>query len=140
MNEKGSWRNPTLSRVKVGMLIRLVLALLTTCGSIALAWTLLNPHDNVQASGIAEVATATYPWGVAQDGTHVWVAEPGCKLTPTCSILVQGFIGKYFIAHPLYGKVDFQEPSGYSSPAFVAPDGHGNIWFTEPTTDAIGEL
>src|SRR5438874_10768261 len=111
MHENGFWGNARLSGTKVGMIVRLVLALLTTFGSIALAWTLLNPYDNAQASGIVEAGTATYPWGLAQDGTHIWVAEPGCKLTPTCSIVTLGTIGEYSLVHPTSGRIDYPEPT-----------------------------
>src|SRR5690242_17956330 len=103
MNENGSWGKARSSGAKVGMIVRLVLALLTTFGSVALAWTLLNPYDNAQATGIVEAATTMTPWGLAQDGKHIWVAEPGCNLAPTCSTPMQGTIGKYFLAHPTNG-------------------------------------
>ena len=101
----------------MGMIVRIALALFATLGSVALAWTLLNPHDSARATGLVEVATTTYPWGLAQDGTHIWVAEPGCDLTPTCSTAMPGIIGKYFLAHPTYGKVDFPEPHDDATPA-----------------------
>jgi hypothetical protein len=122
------------------MIVRIAFALFTTFGSVALAWTLLNPHEDAHATAIVELATATYPWGLVQDGTHIWVAEPGCDLAPTCATIMTGTIGEYFMAHPTYGKKEFTEPAGFSSPAFVALDGKGNLWFTEPTTDSIGEL
>ncbi|HYU73086.1 MAG TPA: hypothetical protein VEL31_10440, partial [Ktedonobacteraceae bacterium] len=31
-------------------------------------------------------------------------------------------------------------PQGYSSPLFVAVDADGNVWFTQPSTDALGEF
>ena len=122
-------------RVRIGLLTALVIA-----GSIALALTFLNPHQNARASTAIETATTTNPWGLVQDGTHVWVAEPGCDLAPKCQTAFQSVIGEYSLATPGSGEKDFTEPSGYSSPGFLVLDGSGNIWFTEPTTDAIGEL
>src|SRR5207245_11115497 len=35
---------------------------------------------------------------------------------------------------------DVQELPGYTNPVFVAVDAQGHVWFTEPNSDAIGEL
>src|SRR5436305_15095252 len=105
MHENNSWGTTRLAGVKVGIIVRMALALLSTFGSVALAWTLLNPHEQAEATGIVEAGTTLYPWGLVQDGKHIWVAEPGCNLTPTCSTAIQGTIGKYFLAHPTFGKV-----------------------------------
>ena len=122
-------------KVRIGLLTALVIA-----GSIALALTFLNPHQNARASTVIETGTTTNPWGLVQDGTHIWVAEPGCDLSPKCGSTFTSVIGEYSLANPGSGEKDFSEPTGYSSPGFLALDGSGNIWFTEPTTDAIGEL
>ncbi len=59
--------------------------------------------------------------------------------THSVAVPVQGVIAEY--SDPAFSWVnDYAEPSGYSSPLFVAVDGSGNIWFTEPMTAAIGEL
>src|SRR5205085_2892348 len=113
-----------------------------TFGSIALALTLLNPHDNARATGVVEIGTNKNPWGLVQDGTHIWVAEPGCDLGPKCKTLFPGTIGEYTQTNPPTLVANFTEPStgGFTSPGFVAVDGKGNIWFTEPASDAIGEF
>jgi len=87
-----------------------------------------------------QVATALTPWGIALDYKHgfVWVAEPGCTPNPKCPSIMQGNLSQYAISD---GKfiTDFNEPGGFSSPLFVVLDGAGNVWFTEPSTDSLGE-
>jgi streptogramin lyase len=86
-------------------------------------------------------ATALAPWGIALDYLHgfVWVAEPGCEPQPRCQSTIQGVLGQYALSD---GNLiaNFNEPAGYSSPLFVAVDGDGNVWFTQPNNDAIGEF
>ena len=122
-------------KVRIGFL-----TLLVTLGSIALALTFVSPHQNARATTAVETNTTTNPWGLVQDGTHIWVAEPGCDLAPKCQTTFAGIIGEYSLTTPGSGEKDFTEPAGYSSPGFLALDGKGNIWFTEPTSDGIGEL
>ena len=70
--------NSQSSSVKMGMIVRLILSLLATLGSIALAWTVINP-PRALASGIIETPTQANPWDVAIDTFgRAWVAEPGC--------------------------------------------------------------
>ncbi|GAC1345192.1 MAG: hypothetical protein NVSMB27_07080 [Ktedonobacteraceae bacterium] len=126
--------------VRRGMIVRLSLMVLVTFGSVALTWLLLHTPQHAQAATPLQVATTKEPEGLVQDGTNVWVAEPGCDLeiTSTCSTAFQGIIGRYSLANP-NTHTDFTEPANFSSPAFLALDGQGNIWFTEPTTNSIGE-
>src|SRR5437588_6198633 len=140
MNEHSLWGTTRSSGIKVGMIVRIALALFATFGSIALAWTLLNPHENARASGLVEVGTNNNPWGLVQDGTHVWVAEPGCELNPVCQTQFPGVIGEYTQTNPPVLVANYLEPAGFTSPGFLALDGKGNVWFTEPTSDSIGEL
>lgn len=104
--------------------------------------------QRVQSSKAHLTPTKVNPWGVAVDEARgfVWVAEPGCEMTPTCSGTFASYIGKYALAD---GSMiaDYPQPAmgpvgtKYSSPLFVAvnpKDGH--IWFTEPNSNAIGEL
>ena len=89
----------------------------------------------------SQEATAVIPWGVAVDYTRgfVWVAEPGCDAKPTCPATTQGVLGQYAYSDSnLIQNVN--EPAGYSSPLFVAVDKDGDVWFTQPDTDAIGEF
>ena len=91
----------------------------------------------------SQAMTAATPWGIAIDSLHevVWVAEPGagCEPLPTCNTTTAGLLGEYDL---LDGKFiqHFQEPPGYTNPVFVAVDAQGHVWFTEPNSDAIGEL
>jgi hypothetical protein len=97
--------------------------------------------DRSPSTKALQSTTTLNPWGIAIDSPHkiVWVAEPGCEPKPTCSSKAPGIIGEYDL---LDGSniQDFPEPSGYTRPVFVAIDAHGNVWFTEPDSDAIGEL
>lgn len=85
-------------------------------------------------------ATTLMPWGIAFDNVNgfTWVAEPGCEPQPKCPSNTQGILGQYALSDGNFIQ-NFNEPTGYSSPLFLAVDGTGDVWFTEPTTDAIGE-
>ena len=87
-----------------------------------------------------QVATALTPEGIALDYKRglVWVSEPGCTPNPKCPSIMQGNLSQYALSDGNF-IANFNEPSGFSSPLFVALDGGGNVWFTEPTTDALGE-
>jgi virginiamycin B lyase len=94
-----------------------------------------------QATVASQVPTTTMPWGIALDQEHgfVWVAEPGCEPLVSCSKTFPAVIGQYALADGRFIRA-FMEPTGFSSPLFVALDADGNIWFTQPNSDAIGEL
>ncbi len=87
-----------------------------------------------------QTPTALAPGGIALDYKRgfVWVAEPGCTPNPKCPSIIQGNLSQYSLSDGNF-ITDFNEPGGFSSPPFVALDGAGNVWFTEPTTDALGE-
>jgi streptogramin lyase len=90
--------------------------------------------------------TKANPWGIALDEKRgfVWVAEPGCEMAPLCQTAFPTSIGKYALADgsliTTFPEPEIAGPDAYSSPLFVqvSPDGH--VWFTEPNSDAIGEL
>jgi len=86
-------------------------------------------------------ATALLPWGIAVDSLHgfTWVAEPGCEPKPKCPSTLPGILGQYALADGTF-ITNFSEPGGYSSPLFVVVDGNGEVWFTQPSSDAIGEF
>lgn len=88
-----------------------------------------------------QAATALLPWGIALDTVHgfMWVAEPGCEPKPKCPSKSPGILGQYALSDGNFIQ-NFNEPSGYSSPLFLTLDKDGNVWFTQPTTDAIGEF
>jgi virginiamycin B lyase len=84
--------------------------------------------------------TQATPWGVAFDNSgHIWVAEPGCDLIPICQSAFPSSIGEYNTANSTLVQ-NYLQPSGFSSPLFVAVDSTGHIWFTEPNSNAIGRL
>ncbi len=85
--------------------------------------------------------TTLIPWGIALDKLHgfAWVAEPGCDPDTGCPATTQGTLGQYALSDGTFIS-DFNEPTGYSSPLFAAVDTGGNVWFTQPTTSALGEF
>lgn len=89
----------------------------------------------------AHAPTTINPWGVALDSVHgyVWVAEPGCEPLPACATAIPGTIGQYAFSDGSFTQ-DFTEPQGYTSPLFIVVDAAGRLWFTQPTSDAIGEF
>ncbi|MGZ3610839.1 MAG: hypothetical protein ACXVBU_12335, partial [Ktedonobacteraceae bacterium] len=94
----------------------------------------------VSASGINETQTQATPWAISFDKSgHVWVAEPGCDAEPKCGSSFSSYIGEYNVSNDTLVK-NFLQPQGYSSPVFLVIDGKGNIWFSEPTSNAIGRL
>lgn len=100
-----------------------------------------EPFDRVPSSTATQITTTSNPWGIAFDSLHgiVWVAEPGCEPKPACSSTSPGIIGEYDLLDGSFIQ-DFQEPPGYTGPVFLAADANGNVWFTQPNSDAIGEL
>ena len=128
------------SILRRGRIARTAIAMLVTLSSIVMAWIFLNSYTSAHASSVIEVPTQTLPWGIAFDkSSHVWVAEPGCDPAPACSTAFPATIGEYNLSNASLVK-NYNEPSGFSSPLFVAVDGSGNIWFTELNSNAIGEL
>ena len=101
------------------------------------------PYASQRARSTTAVSppTTMMPWAIAFDYVHgfVWVAEPGCEPTPKCSSTFPGIIGQYALSDGSFIQ-DFKEPAGYSSPLFLALDSNGNIWFTQPSSDALGEF
>ena len=100
-----------------------------------------EPLDRIPSMKATQTTTTSDPWGIAFDSLHqiVWVAEPGCEPRPTCSKTDPGIIGEYDLLDGSFIQ-DFPEPPGYTSPVFVAVDASGNVWFSEPNSDAIGKL
>ncbi len=88
----------------------------------------------------SEQTTALLPWGIALDSINgfIWVAEPGCQPKIQCSATQPGILGQYAFSDSALIQ-NLYEPVGYSSPLFVAVDGNGDVWFTQPDSDAIGE-
>jgi streptogramin lyase len=108
------------------------------------------PAEQSESTQRAQSATAvqvsvrnTGPWGIALDEAHgfVWVAEPGCDPKPPCASAFPTKITKFGLADGSFIQ-DFAEPDNkYSSPFFLAVNpSDGSVWFSEPNSDAIGEL
>ena len=137
------------SKVLVGVLLLLIVL---GAGGI-LSWEIVvRSQDSAHAapSGIISAVLPGYsPWGITQDHAgHIWVAEPECSpndisAQPFCSQTLRGNLIEYassgFNAHAKPLKLA-AEPAGYSSPFFVIADASDNLWFTEPVTNALGEL
>jgi len=89
----------------------------------------------------SEEATALLPWGMAVDSARgfMWVAEPGCEPKPKCPATTAGILGQYAFSDSSLIQ-NFNEPSGYSSPLFVAVDKDGNVWFTDSLSQRVGYL
>jgi len=127
----------------MSLIVRIGLALFATISSVALAGTLLvASYSTAHAySSFTEYPTQPDPWGIAFDYTHgnVWVAEPACDSSPVCSNPGPGVIGKYKMATPGTNQKNYNPPVTYN-PVFLVVDAKGNIWFTDPTHNAIGQL
>jgi streptogramin lyase len=81
------------------------------------------------------------PWGTAVDGSgNVWFAEPGCDFAPTCPAdAPAGQIGKLDPASGATSYYTLPSIPG-NQPIFIAFDGSGDLWFTTPGNDMIGEF
>ena len=138
MRENSFLTGLRLSNANVGMITRSRVALFATL-SLVLASLFLGVAQ-ASASGIIETQTQATPWAIVFDKSgHVWVAEPGCDAEPNCGSSFQSYIGEYNGSNDTLVK-NFFQPQGYSSPVFLIIDGKGNIWFSEPTSNAIGKL
>lgn len=127
------------ARIKAGIVVRTAMAVAAMSGSIILGMSLLGTFSAF-AAGTKETPTQANPWAVAFDKSgHVWVAEPGCDAEPNCLTTFPSYIAEYTRSNEALVK-NYLQPQGYSSPVFLALDKNSNIWFTEPTTNSIGEL
>jgi virginiamycin B lyase len=125
-------------RTPRGIIIRI--AAIATLLTVTLAWSFASRGSIAFASSVIETPTQTTPWGVAFDNSgHIWVAEPGCDPNPICQSAFPSYIGEYNTANDTLVQ-NYLQPSGFSSPLFVAVDSTGHIWFTEPKSNAIGRL
>jgi streptogramin lyase len=126
------------ARTPRGIIVRT--AALAALLSATLAWTFASRGSIAVASSVIETPTQATPWGVASDNSgHIWVAEPGCDPNPICQSAFPSSIGEYDTANGTLVQ-NYLQPGGFSSPLFVAVDSTGQIWFTEPNSNAIGRL
>jgi streptogramin lyase len=81
------------------------------------------------------------PWGTAIDRTgSIWFAEPGCDFAPKCDPATPpGQLGQLV---PSTRAVKLYTLPGIpgNQPLFLAFDDSGNLWFTTPNNDMIGEF
>jgi streptogramin lyase len=102
-----------------------------------------TPTPTPMPKTIQEISTHNPgPWGVTLDEKRdfVYVAEPSCDPVPPCKSAFPTFIGQHSLADGQFIRA-FKQPEGYSSPFFVAVNpADGHVWFTQPNSDAIGEL
>ena len=143
MNRNNSWGKTPSARPNRSVIVRIGMALFATIGSVALVLTLFTASFSTAHaySSFNEYPTQPQPWGIALDYTHgnVWVAEPGCDASPTCSNPTTGVIGKYKMATPSLNEKNYTPPAVYT-PVFLVVDSQNNVWFTDPSHNAIGRL
>lgn len=124
---------PTIAvkRSRIGLIAVLISMLLAS---------IFAARQVTYAAGISEVSTQTNPWGVTLDGNgHIWVAEPGCDVSPVCGSAFPTYIGEYQLSNGSLVK-NYAEPAHFSSPVFIVKDNKGRFWFTETNSNAIGML
>ena len=115
--------SPTVRHLGGGK--RFLFVLVALVASVVVGATLMA-NGHAKGSGVIQAATQTNPWGIAFDASgNVWVAEPGCDASPTCMTAFPAVIGKY--AHNDTLLKNYMEPTGYSSPVFLALDASGNL-------------
>jgi streptogramin lyase len=117
----------------MGMIVRITLAGFAVIGSLVLSWLLMmGGHTfGAHAAGISTLKTSGTPLGEVLDGKgNLWVAESNKGTS--------GFIGEFNISGTPTKIAETAVAS--AAPAFLALDSTGNVWFTEPSADAIGEL
>jgi virginiamycin B lyase len=102
----------------------------------------------VQARLPKQINTQSNPWGIAIDHTNgfIWVAVPQCDINPRqfyppCPArpVPRGYLSKYALSDGSLIQ-EFLLREGFTGPLFVAVNTDGHVWFTQPSSDAIGEL
>ncbi len=143
------------------LILRIALVGCSLIASATLAFVLLvHVHSDAHADPTLVQAqvpaiNSSYgvdPWDIKFDNSgHVFVAEPQCdpdvNKFPVCTpppnqIGIQSGIIEYSTASFTNGAQPIKtlnEPSGYTSPFFLAFDSSGNLWFSEPVSNSIGE-
>jgi streptogramin lyase len=124
------------------------LLLFVLLGSAGLARATGGHHTSAAPLLLETTLPGYEPWGLARDHAgNIWVAEPECDPNiysqPVCPSQRQGNLIVYRAASFHTGASAahiYREPASYSSPFFVTADAADNIWFSEPVTNALGEL
>jgi len=139
----------------LSIILRIVIVGCSLIASVALALGLiLHVHSAAHADPTliqrqVPAINSQYgsdPWDIKFDKSgHVWVAEPQCDVNinafPICSHTVQSGIIEYSVSGFSSGAQPqiLVEPPTYTSPFFLAFDSSGNLWFSEPVSNSIGE-
>src|SRR4051794_14191610 len=105
--------------------------------------------DSAYSAGSTEPIINTFritqgvgdPWGTETDSAGgIWLAEPGCDFAPTCAANTPpGQIVKLDPSTGAFTYYTLPDVHG-NQPIFLAFDGSGNLWFTTPNNDMIGEF
>ncbi len=144
MNVIGRSKKFFMYRRHITISLRAGIAFFAVIASLGFAFFMLNGSHNVTHAAAATPNEINLPgvdpWGLGFDRQgNLWVAEPGCDPNPVCATVNTGSIAQ--VNRSSFSVFNnFVEPTGYSSPLFIAVDDFNNIWFSEPMTNAIGEL
>jgi len=120
-----------------------VLAALVACAAVAFgfAQTGISHAQSSTAKNITDyrIPSGSMPWGITFDSAgNVWVAAPGCDLTPRCSAgVAPGKLDAFSSSQNKWVK-SVSLPGNYGQPLFVAVDRSGLVWFSMPMTNTIG--
>jgi virginiamycin B lyase len=138
MNQHVSMKKKGFS-LRLSIQLGIVLAVLL--GSVGLTLGVLHQAHAAPALGSLP---GVDPWGIAFDGRgYTWVAEPGCDETPVCapgSTSSNGSIAAVGSGLSVVANFHVPNQSGFSGPVFVKVDNTGNVWFSMPTANSVGEL
>jgi virginiamycin B lyase len=129
-----------------GKILAIYMALAVTAAStFVLVVSIMGTHaQSSLVPGISNVTDyfvpGSFPWGTAFDSSgRVWVALPGCDLSPSCpSSTPPGKLALFDPTSQSWVSI-VSLPTGYGQPVFVAVDQSGKVWFTMPVTNAIGK-
>lgn len=131
---------------RMGIALRVGLALFCILTSMALAYVVLvGTHQSAHATaGVSEISSSGIdPWGMSFDNNgNAWIAEPACDPGPyQCGGALNGTPSIAQLNRSTFTIVHtFSVPQTFSSPFFTAEDAQGNVWFSEPDSDSIGEF
>ncbi|MEO8972657.1 MAG: hypothetical protein ABI406_13790 [Ktedonobacteraceae bacterium] len=147
MKAKNSWGTTQSSSTAMRGIVSLCMVIFVAISSVGLTFTLVTASTitafakTIPAKPVlTEYPTTDQPWGVSLDKHgHIWVAEPNCDASPVCGTPGPGLIARYNTANPASGAQNYIPPKEYN-PVFLTEDASHNVWFTDPTHNAIGEL
>ena len=147
MKLENSWGKAQSTRTAMRGIVSMCMVVFMAMSSVGITFTVLTASTITAFAKttpakpvLTEYPTTDQPWGVSLDGYgHIWVAEPNCDASPVCGSPGPGLIAKYNTANPTSGEQNYIPPKEYN-PVFVIEDASHNVWFTDPTHNAIGEL